>query len=94
MIGLKEAYLNVGLAKKIKLEESKRAAMMMNTDIPCLENPEPSLILNRTTRNPELVFNPLDPSNGFSPDVFQQWFPVKRCFYVNCFRYTQIYYNI
>jgi len=85
---MNDTFLNVGMVKKIKLDDSKRAAMLMNTEAPCDDNPNLPLILNRTTRNPELVFNPHNPTSNFDTQVYQSWFPVKKCFFVNCFRYT------
>jgi hypothetical protein len=85
---MSDTYVNVGLLKKIQLDISKRDAMLMGQETICSNNPCLPLILNRTSRNPELVFNNHDPFKGYDPNLNSKWFPVKECFYANRHRYT------
>lgn len=56
-------------------------------------NPMNRIIINRTSRNPELVFNAMDPDNMFDEHQDQQWKIVKNCFYCSGYRYTMVYFN-
>jgi hypothetical protein len=51
------------------------------------------IILNRTTRNPELFLNPMEPNNMFDPNLDQRWKMVENCFYCSGYRYTLVYFN-
>ena len=51
------------------------------------------MILNRTTRNPELFFNPMDADKMFDGNLDQQWKVVRNCFYCTGYRYTLVYFN-
>ena len=67
--------------------------MLMLQDNALSRNPVNQIILNRTTRNPELIFNSMDPDNMFDEKQDQQWKLVKNCFYCTGYRYTMVYFN-
>jgi len=92
-ISLKDHYVNVGLFKHNRQQREQRESMLMLQDNIKYTNPMNSMLLNRTTRNPELFFNSMDANNMFDGNLDQQWKVVRNCFYCNGYRYTIVYFN-
>ena len=92
-ISLKDHYVNVGLFKHNRRQREQRESMLMLQDNIKYTNPMNRMLLNRTTRNPELFFNSLDANNMFDGNMDQQWKVVRNCFYCTGYRYTIAYFN-
>ena len=67
--------------------------MLNRQDTSLVSHATCQLVLNRTARNPELIFSSYDPAHLVDPVLSQKWRIVKNCFYCNSYRYVQVYFN-
>jgi len=70
-ISLKDHYVNVGLFKHNRQQREQRESMLMLQDNCKYTNPMNRMLLNRTTRNPELFFNSMDADKMFDGNLDQ-----------------------